>query len=130
MKKWLSLVVGACIIGGVVAVGFAQEFPEDELVEEQLVVIPFKTGKINPGKLRQIYRHTEKVQIGWEPPKPKYGERQYLYTYLPHPVVIVPQPPEIIKHPRPPVIRVLPQVGVTTSSPSGSSKSRSRRSRR
>jgi hypothetical protein len=94
------------------------------------VVIPFKTGKINPGKLRQIYRHTEKVQIGWEPPKPKYGERQYLYTYLPHPVVIVPQPPEIIKHPRPPVIRVLPQVGVTTSSPSGSSKSRSRRSRR
>jgi hypothetical protein len=126
MKKWLSLVVGACIIGGVVAVGFAQEFPEDELVEEQLVVIPFKTGKINPGKLRQIYRHTEKVQIGWEPPKPKYGERQYLYTYLPHPVVIVPQPPEIIKHPRPPVIRVLPQVGVTTSSPSGSSKSRSR----
>ena len=130
MKKWLSLVVGACIIGGVVAVGFAQEFPEDELVEEQLVVIPFKTGKINPGKLRQIYRHTEKVQIGWEPPKPKYGERQYLYTYLPHPVVIVPQPPEIIKRPRPPVIRVLPQVGVTTSSPSGSSKSRSRRSRR
>jgi hypothetical protein len=130
MKKWLSLVVGACIIGGVVAVGFAQEFPEDELVEEQLVVIPFKTGKINPGKLRQIYRHTEKVQIGWEPPKPKYGERQYLYTYLPHPVVIVPQPPEIIKRPRPPVIRVLPQVGVTTSSPSGSSKSHSRRSRR
>jgi hypothetical protein len=51
---------------------------------------------------------------------------------LPHPVVIVPQPPEkkveIIE--RPPVIRVLPQVGVTTSSPSGSSKSRSRRSRR
>ena len=130
MNKWLSLVVGACIIGGVVAVGFAQEFPEDELVEEQLVVIAFKTGKINPGKLRQIYRHTEKVQIGWEPPKPKYGERQYLYTYLPHPVVIVPQPPEIIKRPRPPVIRVLPQVGVTTSSPSGSSKSRSRRSRR
>ena len=130
MNKWLSLVVGACIIGGVVAVGFAQEFPEDELVEEQLVVIPFKTGKINPGKLRQIYRHTEKVQIGWEPPKPKYGERQYLYTYLPHPVVIVPQPPEIIKRPRPPVIRVLPQVGVTTSSPSSSSKSRSHRSRR
>jgi hypothetical protein len=131
MKKWLSLVVGACIIGGVVAVGFAQEFPEDELVEEQVVVIPFRTGLINKGKVRQIYRHTRKIQTGWQVErKPVYGERQYLYTYLPHPVVIVPQPPEIIKHPRPPVIRVLPQVGVTTSSPSSSSKSRSRRSRR
>jgi hypothetical protein len=133
MKKWLSLVVGACIIGGVVAVGFAQEFPEDELVEEQLVVIPFRTGLINKGKVRQIYRHTRKIQTGWQVErKPVYGERQYLYTYLPHPVVIVPQPPEkkveIIE--RPPVIRVLPQVGVTTSSPSSSSKSRSRRSRR
>jgi hypothetical protein len=62
MKKWLSLVVGACIIGGVVAVGFAQEFPEDELVEEQVVVIPFRTGLINKGKVRQIYRHKGKFK--------------------------------------------------------------------
>ena len=128
-KLWVSLVVGACIIGGVVTVGFAQEFPEDELVEEQVVVIPFRTGLINKGKVRQIYRHTRKMQTGWKVTRePVYSERQYLYTYLPHPVVIVPQPPEkkveIIE--RPPVIRVLPQVGVTTSSPSSSSKSKSR----
>jgi hypothetical protein len=90
------------------------------------VVIPFKTGKINPGKWRQIYRHTEKVQIGWEPPKPKYGERQSLYTYLPHPVVVVNKPvPKYVTE-----YRVLPQVSVTASSPRSSPKSRSRRSRR
>jgi len=127
MKKWLSLVVGACIIGGVVAVGFAQEFPEDELVEEQVVVIPFRTGLINKGKVPQIYRHTRKIQTGWQVErKPVYGERQSLYTYLPHPVVVVNKPvPKYVTE-----YRVLPQISVTTSSPSSSSKSRSRRSRR
>jgi len=125
-KLWVSLVVGACIIGGVVTVGFAQEFPEDELVEEQVVVIPFRTGLINKGKVRQIYRHTRKIQTGWAVErKPVYGERQYLYTYLPHPVTIK----KTVK-PGPPVIEesiiVSPQVGVTASSPSSSSKSKSR----
>jgi hypothetical protein len=132
MKKWLSLVVGVCIIGGVVTVGFAQEFPEDELVEEAIVVVTFPTGKFNPGKLRQIYRHTEKVQIGWEPPKPKYGERQSLYTYMPHPVVTVNKPKVEYET----EYRVLPPVSVTVSSPRSSPKSHkshkshSRRSRR
>ncbi|MFA0740243.1 MAG: hypothetical protein DFNUSKGM_000345 [Candidatus Fervidibacter sacchari] len=131
-KAWVSLVVSVCIIGGAVTVGFAQEFPEDELVEEQVVVIPFRTGLINKGKVRQIYRHTRKIQTGWVVErKPVYGERQYLYTYLPHPVTIVervkPGPPEIEKK-----LVVSPQVGVISSSPSSSSKSksRSRRSRR
>ena len=102
-----------CVVGGVVTIGHAQEFPEDELVEEQIVIIPFRTGLINRGKVRQIYRHTERVITGWER-QPKYGERSHLYTYLPHPVVKFPvvQVQRQVEE----KYRVLPQVGVKLSS--------------
>jgi len=124
-KAWLSLVVSTCIVGSIVAFGHAQEFPEDELVEEQAVVITFKTGLMNKGKIRQIYKHTEKRIIGWEPqpPKPIHGERDYLYTYLPHPVIKVPQKRvQIIEEHQ---YRALPQVGVTSSSTTHSKSSQS-----
>ncbi len=131
-KAWLSLVVSTCIVGSIASFGYTQEFPEDELVEEQAVVITFRTGLMNKGKIRQIYKHTRQVITGWQiERKPVHGERSYLYTYLPHPVIKVPQPPEkrVTFIDRPPQYRVLPQVGITSPS-SASSKSRRSSGRR
>jgi hypothetical protein len=130
-KAWLSLVVSTCIVGSVVAFGYTQEFPEDELVEEQAVVIAFRTGLLNKGKIRQIYKHTRQVITGWQVErKPVYGNQSHLYTYLPHPVVVVQPPPKIIKEPQPPVYKVLPQVGVTSPSGTAHRSSHRRRHRR
>jgi len=129
-KAWLSLVVSTCIVGSVVAFGYAQEFPEDELVEEQAVVIAFRTGLINEGKIRQIYKHTREVVVGWRTKREPITEnRSHLYTYLPHPVVVVPK--REVKIFETQQYRVLPQVGVTSSAASKSARrSSSRRSRR
>ncbi len=57
------------------------------VAEEVKVVIPFRTGPINRGKMRQIYKHVRTVHAGYEViRKPVTREVSSLYTYLPHPV--------------------------------------------
>ncbi len=108
MKKWwwLSLVVSTCIVGSIGSFGYAQEFPEDELVEERLVIPP---SPLKP-KIRPIYKHVETYKV----PVITHQERtrEYRYTYLPHPVTEVTLKRTIEEK----AYKALPQVGVKSSS--------------
>ncbi len=110
---------------------WGQEFPEDELVAEQVVVMPFQTGLVNKGKIRQIYKHTVTVPV--KRVVTVASETSHLYTYLPHPVQVVERKVPKTQWETVQEYRALPTVGVTSqttgskSSQTTGSKSRRRR---
>ncbi len=101
------------------------EFTGDELFIEQVVVVPFRTGPINRGKIRQIYKHVETVPAGYKVIRePVNRQVSSLYTYLPHPVKEVEK--RVPKWEVQKEYHALPSVGVRASS-SGGSSTRTRR---
>ncbi|MFN3422047.1 MAG: hypothetical protein ACK40X_10030 [Armatimonadota bacterium] len=110
-------------------VAWGQEFPEDELVAEQVVVVPFRTGKINRGKIRQIYKHTIVRSITVPVRRFETVTRQssHLYTYLPHPVKPVERRVAKTVWETVQEYRALPTVGVTPQTTGSKSSARKRR---
>ncbi len=122
-KLVFAVALWATMVG--MSVAWGQEFPEDELVAEQVVVVAFRTGLINRGKIRQIYKHVETVPAGYKVIRePVNRQVSSLYTYLPHPVVEVES--RVPKWEVRKEYRALPSVGVRASS-SGGSSTRTRR---